>query len=83
MGNIPLIQKGIYDYEDEHEIDIMEAEFERALAQAQKTAGTGAFDEKAEAKLGRRLHSLGYGSSVIYKVIGRIKETARQESSDS
>lgn len=77
------IQKGIYDYEDEYEIDIMEAEFERALAQAQKTAGTGAFDEKAEAKLGRRLHSLGYGSSVIYKVIGRIKETARQESCDS
>ena len=73
------IQKGIYDYEDEYEIDIMEAEFERALVQAQKTAGEGGLDEKTEAKLGRRLHSLGYGSSVIYKVIGRIKENARQE----
>lgn len=68
------IQKAIYDYEDEYEIDIMEAEFDRALSQAEKAAAAGATDEKAAAKLGRRLNSLGYSSGVIYKVIARFRE---------
>ena len=69
------IQKAIYDYEDEYEIDIMEAELERAVLQAEKIAASGAAAEKAKAKIGRRLQSLGYSSSVIYKVIARYTET--------
>lgn len=71
------IEKAVYAYEDEYEIDIIKEEYERALSQGRKIAISNGTDEKALAKMGRRLSSLGYQSSIIYKVIGFYRESGQ------
>lgn len=67
------IQAAIFAYEDEYQIDIMEEEYDRALAQARRAVRLNGADEKGLAKTGRRLNSLGYSSSIIFKVISVIR----------
>lgn len=66
-------EQAIFAYEDEYEIDIMEEEYSRAQAEAKRIAQREGTGEKAMAKAGRRLSSLGYSASTIYKVLGEIK----------
>lgn len=73
------IEKAAYAYEDEYEIDIMESEYERAMAQGKKIADINGTDEKALAKMGRRLSSLGYSGNIIYKVVGHYKNSGGED----
>jgi SOS response regulatory protein OraA/RecX len=71
------IQAAIFVYEDENDADIMEEEYERALGQAKRAARVNGTDEKGMAKTGRRLNSLGYSNSVIFKVLDAIRGEER------
>ena len=66
-------EQAIFAYEDEYEVDIMEEEYSRAQAEAKKIIEREGRDEKSRAKAGRRLSSLGYSSSMIYKVLGEVE----------
>ena len=76
------IQDAIFAYEDENEIDIAAAEYERALEQALKAARSNGTDEKGLAKTGRRLSSLGYSNSVIFKVLDDLRSKNEDEIKD-
>ena len=65
--NRDTIAFAMEDYEME------EADLERALAQARKTAGDKQLDEKMKGRIGRRLVALGYSTDIAYKVIGILK----------
>ena len=67
------IEKAIFAYEDENDVDIMEEEERRAMAEGENMVHRNGRDEKAMAKLGRRLNSLGYSTGLIYKVINRYR----------
>lgn len=69
-----MIESAIFAYEDENEIDLDDADEERAFSQGKKMlVNESKVDEKVLAKLGRRLDRLGYSTSIIYKVINHYK----------
>ena len=68
------VEKSMFAYEDEYQVDIMEVELERAMEQAEAAVRKNGTDEKALAKLGRRLNSLGYSTNIIYKAINKYRE---------
>lgn len=67
------IQIAFEEYETE------ESDFERAKEQAEKIARGKPVDKKLLARIGRRLHSMGYPSDVIYQVIGIYMGKASDE----
>ena len=77
-----LIQKGIapeiinaaIDDEGEDGEVLSVSEFDRALKQGEKTISGQDITEKMMAKVGRRLSTLGYGTDVVYKVIGILRK---------
>lgn len=62
--------KGIYLYEDEFDIDITQADEERARNVAAKFLDIAdVYDKKTFDKLGRKLERMGYSYSVISQVL--------------
>lgn len=80
-----LIQKGIAPEVIDAAIDdagedgeaLSVSEVERALVQGEKTIGDQEISEKLMTKVGRRLSALGYGTDVVYKVIGILRKRNR------
>lgn len=74
-----LRDKGVKDEIIEESISLFitnSSELENALCEAKKIiskAKEPVVDEKLKGKIGRRLAYLGYGSSTIYDVLGKIK----------
>ena len=53
------------------------SELERALFQGEKALSSHEITEKALAKVGRRLSTLGYSTDVVYKVMGILMKRSR------
>lgn len=69
-----LIQKGVKDevIRAAYDEDVREeTEEERAFCQAEKIAAGQKIDRRLLGKIGRRLTALGYGSDVVYGILGR------------
>ncbi len=69
----PDIEQAVAAYEEEYETDMRQADRSRAEKQGEKIAAScGGTDEKALAKIGRRLTALGYDADIVYQVVGRF-----------
>lgn len=68
------IQKAVFAYEDEFEVDIDALERERAEEQAAKYIEKNGRSEKKIAALGRRLNSLGYSTGIIFSLLDKYRE---------
>lgn len=67
-----ITAQALYDFEDEEDIDLAEAEYQNALAEAAQLLEGRSSDEvtdKLKARAARRLTFLGYETSLIYKVL--------------
>ena len=74
--------KGYFAYEDEYQIDIKNLERENCYNEADKIMSRVlVIDDKAIAKLGRRLSSLGYKSSLVYEIIGKYMKEKNNDRS--
>lgn len=71
------IQIAFEEYETE------ESDLDRAKEQAEKIARGKPVDKKLLARIGRRLHSMGYPSDVIYQVIGMYMRKSSEEDEEA
>lgn len=69
------IEDGFYEYECDTSIDLETLQIQNAKKEAEKYLGNKEILEKKDfARLGRRLNTLGYNSSLIYNIIGEYME---------
>jgi len=71
-----IIEKAMIDEETEGEL-LSISELERALFQGEKALSSQEITEKALAKVGRRLSTLGYSTDIVYKVMGILMKRSR------
>lgn len=66
-------EDALHDFEKEWQCDITEEERKRAMQMGEQMIRENEADEKSIARLGRRLRTLGYETSLIYDVIHHIR----------
>ncbi len=76
------IEKAVFAYEDEFDVDIEAEEEKRARAAAEKFIAAKGHGEKQIAALGRRLNGLGYSPSVIYRMMDEARRMSGDEAED-
>lgn len=64
--------QAIYEYEDEENADLSAIEYTNAEEEAGRILAGRELNDREKARAARRLASLGYETSLIYAVIGRI-----------
>ena len=64
--------QAIYEYEDEENADLSAIEYTNAEEEASRLLAGRELNDREKARAARRLASLGYETSLIYAVIGRI-----------
>ncbi|MGI6722176.1 MAG: regulatory protein RecX [Anaerovoracaceae bacterium] len=67
------IEDAELEYEEENECDLKREERERAARAADRIMKGTEVDRRSLSRLGRRLASLGYSSSLIYDIIGKYQ----------
>ena len=76
------IQKAIFAYEDEFEVDIEAEDIKRAEEQARKFIEQNGTGEKKIAAMGRRLNGLGYSPQTIYSLMAKYREKYGEDAFD-